>query len=219
MDNKPTLEKKAKSFMQNQAGRILDFNLDEFEGYKLEGTGRFDVNLDDLEGYRLKGTGCFYAVGRKPRFYKSLTEGILEPFMWDNLGVPLSVPVYRNIKLKKEFFVPGVVKDKRTNEVTKSGVKHPVTHYEFYELSDEEKEGITKMIHKEYTPKIIKELRAVAELYSHYIDTPLITTIRVGNLKVLFGEELYKGETKENFRKGVLQRLSVLKPSIDIHLK
>ncbi len=207
MNNKPTLEKKAKSFMQNQTGRILDFNLDDLEGYKLEGTGRFDVNLDDLEGYRLKGTGRFYAVGRKPRFYKSLTDGILEPFMWDNLGVPLSVPVYRNIKLKKEFFVPGVVINKRLGEV------------EFYELSDDEKEGITKMIHAEYTPKIIKELRAVAELYSHYIDTPLVTPIRVGNLTILFGEELYKGETKENFRKGILQRISILKPSIEIHLK
>ena len=117
-----------------------------------------------------------------------------------------STPIYRHNKQKRQFFVPGI---------TKGAPQGDIFNYEFYPLSGEEKAEVKQIINKEYGLRICKEADALEEVYSSYFENLSKFKQIPGQIILLFGEELYKGENKEKFRE---KRNKNSRPYIEIYV-
>jgi len=128
------------------------------------------------------------------------------PILHDDSSNTWSVPIYRHYKRKLEFFIPGIVLGAPTRYIL---------GYEFYPLSDEEKEVVRRIVHERFDVKILKEMEALKEYLSNYCSSQPIIHADPGQITFLFGSELYKGEDPQQF-KGRMLKLSRGLPNVEI---
>jgi hypothetical protein len=151
---------------------------------------RFDER--DIAEYNWNMTCNFYGQGHYLGFmeYDSrISHGTVPILFNDNRT--WSVPMYRHLRQKLQFFIPGIV----------LGMPNRIIYgYDFYPLSDEEKKAVKDTIHEKFDLKVLKETEALKQVYSSYFDEfPDIKKVP-GDFKFLFGNELYEGEDPEEFR-------------------
>ena len=123
-----------------------------------------------------------------------------------------NLPIYRNLWKLYEFFIPGL---------TQSMVNHLIGSVDFYPLLPEEKKRAEKIIQETFEEQLEREVSCLLDYLRNNVRENSFVQLDVKNIKpreftILFGDELYKGENKEDFR---LRKSSLgWQPSVEIYV-